>query len=130
MKAKIAICAFAATLSAMGWAQAQTASGDAVPVTPDNFVQAESDLYFGSIVKDGGFGKFFHNREPTPIDNQKIIRMNRDTLYSAAVFDLDAGPATITLPDAGKRFMSMQVINEDQYTPTVIYDAGAHTLTK
>ena len=27
--------------------------------------------------------------------------MNRDTLYSAAVFDLDAGPVTITLPDAG-----------------------------
>ena len=44
--------------------------------------------------------------------------MNRDTLYSAAVFDLDAGPVTITLPDAGKRFMSMQVIDEDQYTPT------------
>jgi hypothetical protein len=28
--------------------------------------------------------------------------------------DLDAGPVTITLPDAGKRFMSMQVINEDE----------------
>ena len=31
------------------------------------------------------------------------------------MFDLDAGPVTITLPDAGKRFMSMQVIDEDQY---------------
>jgi hypothetical protein len=37
--------------------------------------------------------------------------MNRDTRYSAAVFDLDAGPVTIALPDAGKRFMSMQVID-------------------
>jgi hypothetical protein len=46
------------------------------------------------------------------------------------VFDLDAGPATVTLPDAGKRFMSMQVINEDQYTPAVYYGAGSHTLTK
>ena len=42
--------------------------------------------------------------------------MNRDTLYSAAVFDLDAGPVSITLPDAGRRFLSMQVINEDHYT--------------
>ena len=69
-------------------------------------------------------------REPTPIDNQTVIRMNRDTLYSAAVFDLDAGPVTITLPDAGKRFMSLQVINEDQYTPGVFYGAGRHTLKR
>ena len=56
--------------------------------------------------------------------------MNRDTLYSSAVFDLDAGPVTITLPDAGKRFMSMQVIDEDQYTPAVVYAAGNYTYTR
>ena len=67
---------------------------------------------------------------PTPIDKQTVIRMNRDTLYSGAVFDLDAGPVTITLPDAGKRFRSMQVINEDEYTPMVIYRPGAVTLTR
>jgi hypothetical protein len=93
-------------------------------------VRAESDLYFSNIVKDGGFGKFLHRREPAAIDKQTIIRLNRDTLYSAAIFDLDAGPVTITLPEAGKRFMSMQVIDEDQYTPEVEYGAGVHTLTK
>jgi hypothetical protein len=56
--------------------------------------------------------------------------MNRDTLYSAAVFDLDAGPVTISLPDARHRFMSMQVIDEDQYTPAVIYAAGDHSFTR
>ena len=40
------------------------------------------------------------------------------------MFDLDAGPVTITLPDAGKRFMSLQVISEDQYAPMVVYGAG------
>jgi hypothetical protein len=54
-----------------------------------------------------------------PLDKQGIIRPNRDTLYSVAVFDLDAGPVTVMLPEAGKRFMSTQVINEDQYTPAV-----------
>ena len=99
---------------------AQAASDDKpIPVTPDNFVRAESDLYFSGVVKDGGFGKFMHRREPTPIAEQTIIRMNRDTLYSAAVFDLDAGPVTITLPDPGKRFLSMQMIDEDEYTPEV-----------
>jgi hypothetical protein len=102
-----------------------------VPVTVENFVRAESDTYFAATVKGyDALGKFGHNRAPTPIDKQTVIRMNRDTLYSAAVFDLDAGPATITLPDAGKRFLSMQVINQDHYTPMVVYGGGKHTLTR
>jgi hypothetical protein len=107
-----------------------TDAAAAVPVTADNFVRAESDLYFGNVVKDGGLGKFIHRREPAAIDNQTVIRLNRDTLYSAAVFDLDAGPVTVTLPASGKRFMSMQVIDEDQYTAAVLYGAGTQTLTK
>ena len=90
-------------------------------VSPDNFPRAESDLYFANIVNDGGFGQFFHNREMSSIDHQIVIRQNRDTLYSAAVFDLDAGPVTITLPDGGGRFMSLQVISEDHYTTNVAY---------
>ena len=102
-----------------------------VPVTVDNFVRAESDLYLAGILRDSGAtGKFNHRREPASIDKQTVIRLNRDTLYSSAVFDLDAGPVTITLPDAGKRFMSMQVINEDHYVPEVAYGAGARTLTR
>src|SRR5271156_6440305 len=116
-------------LWALGGAHA-AADGRPILVTPDNFVRAESDLYFSGVVKDGGFGKFMHRREPTPIAKQTVIRMNRDTLYSAAVFDLHAGAVTISLPDAGKRFLSMQVIDEDEYTPEVVYGAGVHTLTK
>ena len=105
-------------------------SDGAVVVSPDNFIRAESDLYFGNVVKDGGLGKFAHNRELTPLDKQLVVRSNRDTLYSAAVFDLDAGPITISLPDPGGRFMSMQVITEDQYVPAVFYGRGRHTLTR
>lgn len=101
-----------------------------IPVTAENFARAESDLYFGGIVKDAGIGKFFHYREATPIDRQTVIRMNRDTLYSGAVFDLDAAPVTITLPDAGKRFMSLQVINEDHYVIGVIYGPGKYTFRR
>jgi len=101
-----------------------------IPVSTDNFIRAESDLYFSGIVKNGGFGKFDHTREPAPLDKQTVIRLNRDTLYSSAVFDLDAGPVTITLPKAGDRFMSMQVFDEDQYTFAVYHDAGSHTLTR
>lgn len=103
---------------------------DCIAVTPENFPRAETDLYFSNFVKEGPLGKFMHNRTPTPIDQQKVVRMNRDTLYSDAVFDLDAGPVTIVLPDSGKRFMSMQIVNEDQYTPMVVYGGGSHTLSK
>jgi para-nitrobenzyl esterase len=64
------------------------------------------------------------------IDKQDVVRMNRDTLYSSGVFDLDASPVTITLPDAGKRFMSMQVISQDHYTTEVAYGPGTFTYTK
>ena len=101
-----------------------------IPVNADNFVRAESDLYFSGLVKDGGLGKLFHRREPAAIDNQTVIRLNRDTLYSSGVFDLDAGPVTITLPDAHGRFMSLQAIDEDHYTPGVYYGAGRHTFTR
>lgn len=102
----------------------------AIPVTVDNFVRAESDSYIGSMVKDaGGLGKLLHRREPASIDKQTVIRLNRDTLYSSAVFDLDAGPVTVTLPDAKGRFQSLQFINQDQYAWTE-YGAGPHTIDK
>lgn len=102
------------------------------PVTIDNFVRAESDLYMGGLLKDSGgqLGTLNHRREVANIDHQTVIRLNRDTIYSSALFDLEAAPVTITLPDAGSRFMSMQVISEDHYVPAVYYKAGAHTLTR
>src|SRR5438445_13587518 len=105
MTSRSSLFAAAWMLAASALLRAQTPAGSAIPVTAENFPRAESHLYFGAVVKKDAFGTFKHNREPTPIDKQTVIRMNRDTLYSAAVFDLDAGPVTITLPNAGKRFM-------------------------
>ena len=110
--------------------QARKTPDGAVLVSADNFIRAESDLYFGNIVKDGGFGKFTHIRELTPLDNQLVVRSNRDTRYSAGVFDLDTGPVTISLPDPAGRFMSMQVITEDHYVPAVFYGQGEHLLAR
>jgi hypothetical protein len=132
---RVQICAglllAAANNSALAQARPapQVPAGDAIPVTIDNFNRAETDLVNGSVVKDGGFGKYAHHRELYPID-APIVRPNRDTLYSLSVFDLDAGPVTITLPNAGQRFMSLQVIDGDQYTPDVIYGAGRYTFTR
>src|SRR5437660_8797680 len=118
MHRKLLTCSLGFARTAINAAHTQSPSpsaAGAIPVTVDNFTRAETDTYFANIVKEaGGPGRFFHRREIEPIDKQIVIRGNRDTLYSAAVFDLDAGSVTITLPDAGKRFMSLIVIDEDQ----------------
>lgn len=98
-----------------------------LPVTAENFTRAETDAQFGRIVAAGGFGKFHTTRTLTPLDRQAVVRMNRDTLYMAAVFDLDAGPVTITLPDSGTRYLASQVIDEDHYTMDLQHEAGDYT---
>ena len=106
-----------------------TAAAEPIIVNVDNFDRAQTDMEFGGIIKmAGGINALHHNRTPTPIDKQNVIRMNRDTLYSLGVVDISKG-ATVTLPDAGKRYMSMMVINNDGYVNEVFYGAGAHKLT-
>lgn len=66
------------------------------------------------------------------------MRVNRDTLYSFAVLDLDAGPATVVLPKgftaadgASPRFMSALPISEDHYMELpVAYAPARVTLDK
>ena len=123
--------ALTAGLLSGGAAMAQAASdGAAVAVTVGNFVRAETDGYFPSAVNDGAFGKLAHRRAVANIDKQDVVRMNRDTLYSSGVFDLDAGPVTITLPDSGKRFMSMLTLSEDHYVVDVVYAPGTYVYAK
>ncbi|MCA8979021.1 MAG: DUF1254 domain-containing protein [Planctomycetes bacterium] len=98
-------------------------------VNVDNFKRVESDLYFGKYVAQSGLGKFVHARQPADVKHQDVIRMNRDTLYSAAIVDLAASPATVVIPDAGDRYLSLHVIDEDHYMPTVIYEPGRHEFT-
>jgi hypothetical protein len=62
-----------------------------------------------------GMGNWLHLRAPTPIDQQTVIRMNLDTLYSAAVVDLSE-PVTVIMPETGGRYQSLQVINQDHYS--------------
>lgn len=99
-------------------------------VTVENFVRAETDMYMEKAVNEGAFGQLVHLRCAPDIDHQLVVRMNRDTLYSQGVFDLDAGPVTVTLPDVGTRYMALQVLNQDQYTERVVYAPITVTLDR
>jgi hypothetical protein len=119
------------SIGLLGPALGQTGadSSDAkIPVTVDNFVRAATDIEFDKDVSlAGGVNRFYHFRQPTPVDNQPTIRMNRDTLYSAAVVDISEG-ATLTLPDVGDRYMTAMVINQDHYINRVFSGGGTYSL--
>lgn len=122
---KVILAGTIAALTIASPAQAQP-----MPVTVDNFVRAESDTYIGNFVKEsGGLAKLVHRREPASVDDQTVIRLNRDTLYSSVIVDLDAGPVTITMPDPGGRFMSLMSVSQDHYAATV-YGKGTHNFTR
>ncbi len=101
----------------------------AILVNADNFALAETHRMMRDLQANaGGINRFAHNREPAAIDNQAVIRLNRDTLYSFAVVDITGG-ATLTLPEHGERYLSVMVVNEDHYINAVFHDAGTYRLT-
>jgi hypothetical protein len=102
---------------------------DPIAVTVDNFVRAETTRMFaGMLQATGGVNRWHHTRVPTPLDQQTVVRMNRDTLYSFAVVDLADG-ATLTVPDGGARYTSVMVVNQDHYLNRVISAPGEYHLT-
>lgn len=104
------------------------ATAEAVRVTVETFVRAESNRMMVSLMAaGGGINRWHHNRVPTPFDQQTVVRMNRDTLYSFAVADLAEG-ATVTMPDSHGRYASLMVVNQDHYIEQIIHEAGEHAL--
>ena len=102
---------------------------ETTPVTVKTLARAETDIAIQQMYDlSGGFGKLFHLREPTPIDMQKVIRMNRDALYSSVVFDLSK-PAAIIMPETNGRYQSLQVINQNHYSVAVT-TPGTYELTE
>jgi hypothetical protein len=101
---------------------------DTVKVTVESFVRAESNrMMAGLMAGAGGINRWRHNRVPTPLDQQTVVRMNRDTLYSFAVVDLAEG-AVVTVPESGGRYASLMVVNQDHYINRIIHEAGDHEL--
>jgi hypothetical protein len=106
-----------------------TAAECGEPVNVLNYIRAESDMQFKSYAaKGGGVGKLLHLREPYSVENQTTIRGNRDTLYSAGVFDLTE-PVTIVKPESPNRFQSLLVISQDHYNPVLKHGGGEVRLT-
>ena len=93
-----------------------------------NYVRAKTTIHFdGVVARAGGVNKWGHVREPIPLNLQRSRRMNRDTLYSSVVVDISKG-ATFSMPDAGDRYMSATVINQDHFINKIFHGAGRFSL--
>ncbi|MEV7692736.1 DUF1214 domain-containing protein [Microbacterium sp. NPDC089189] len=101
----------------------------ATTVNVRNFARAESDLMFSRLAAGRGLGEWNHTRGLKGLDDQPVIRQNRDTLYSSAIVDVRAG-LTVTLPETGERYISVFVINQDHFGPAILREAGEHRLTR
>jgi hypothetical protein len=109
---------------------AETATTGTI-VTKENFIRAETDRMFSDFLKlTGGVNQLFHIRKPTPLDQQTVVRMNRDTIYSAAVIDASQG-GTVTLPPAPDgRYISVHFIDNEHHDLGAINEPGTHPIPR
>jgi hypothetical protein len=106
-----------------------TDNASTIIVTEDNFPQAYTNLRFDAIINQAGGLNTFREMSTAPSDPAKqfVVRMNRDTHYSTAVFDMTDG-VYLTIPETDK-YISVQVVDENHETQPMIYGPGRHKLT-
>jgi hypothetical protein len=120
---------FTTTLTALAILLPGFVRAEQVPVTLPDYIRAESDFQMRSYAAlAGGVGKMIHLRQPYSVEKQATIRGNRDTLYSAGVFDLTT-PVTLHKPESPGRFQSLLVVSQDHYMPVLKHGPGEVRLT-
>ena len=98
-----------------------------IPVTEKNFTDAEAEYNFLKWKNKDAMNKLFHLTQLTPAGVMPTIRMNRDTLYSAALIDASNG-FKVHMPDQGI-FTSVLVIDQKGYSQECIWAPGTHKIT-
>ncbi|MBB6428978.1 DUF1254 domain-containing protein [Algisphaera agarilytica] len=105
-----------------------TQADEPVIVTESNYPQVETNRQMIITQNNaGGVNKFLRKRSVPSVDNQPVIRMNRDTLYSMAIIDASEG-ATVTLPDTGDRYISLMYLDENHRVYDMVYEPGEHDI--
>ena len=95
-------------------------------ITMENYVEAETDWYFAGVQKKAGVNTWMHDA-PVSIDNQQVIRSNRDVVYSIAIVDVSEG-ATFTVP-ASEYYQIIHVMDEQHLSHQVVSRGESLTLS-
>lgn len=106
---------------------ATQATAESIPVTEDNFAQAETAWNFANWARKGADKGMLHLREVTPVGPEApTVRMNWDTLYSVQIVNVsDDGKFTISLPESDL-YVAAQVMDADGFSPYYIVEPGDH----
>ena len=96
-----------------------------IPVTAENFAQAETAWNMRNWDKLRTGNGIFHYRDVTPTGPEApTVRMNWDTLYSNRVVTVsDDHEFSVTLPESDL-YIAVQVIDENGFSPYYIYEKG------
>lgn len=117
MKATTFLCAISIGLN---FCQAE-----AIPVTADNFAQAETAWNFTNWAKLGSDKKIVHLRDVSPTGSgAPTVRMNWDTLYSVRIVKVaDDHTFTVHLPQSDL-YMSAHILDSDGFAPYYLVEKG------
>jgi hypothetical protein len=102
-------------------------SADSAPIKVDrnNYQEAEVARNFTKWANNGANNKLMHMTSVTPSGPAPTVRMNRDSLYSAAILDTSSGTASITLPE-GDLYQSVMMVDTDGYARRFVLEPGTH----
>jgi hypothetical protein len=126
MKKLIVIASLGAALFLSG----VTIADDAGPIEVGrhNYQEAEVARNFNRWAANGANNKLLHMTTVTPSGPAPTVRMNRDTLYSAAILDTSAGTASITLPE-GDLYQSVLMVDTQGYARGFVLEPGTHSVS-
>jgi hypothetical protein len=96
-----------------------------IKVERHNYQEAEVARNFNKWAAKGANNKLMHMTTVTPSGPAPTVRMNRDSLYSAAILDASSGTASITLPE-GDLYQSVLMVDTDGYARKFILEPGTH----
>ena len=124
----VSLFAACAEDSAVTELEATVAGPEFIPVTEDNYVQAETDWNFAGQQSKASINTWTHNDRVTE-QNQIIIRSNADVVYSTALVDVSEG-ATLSIPKRENGALQLiHYMDENHLTHGVIYAGESVTVT-
>ena len=87
------------------------------------YIQSETRAFFADFIGRSGLNKFFHFPGLSSAEDKWVVSPNNDTVYSVAIVNATEG-FTVSMPETGDRFISIQIIDENHMTPFYLYGGG------
>ena len=98
-------------------------------MTAKEYIQAESRAFLANFIGRNGLNKWFHFKTLAKKDDKWVVSPNNDTIYSMAAVNATDG-FTLVIPEVGKRFVSIQIADENHMTPFYLYGGGTYKFTR